>query len=468
MLEPKTVAECEHQTRPREEAVADQSRDRKEAVSRRVRARLESIPFPAPRQPRAKTSPPTRIRDLRGYGRSARHTVAPAWSRIASVLFVLCTACFPAAARPLPQSPPSRSEPDLAKNLVRDVLTRLSPSIVRIETVGGSQPVDIVEAESSDDAPGTPPRKPRQETFRDTPGSSFRVADGPTTGIIYSADGYIVTSSFNFVREPELISVVLSDGRRLAADLIARDQVHKVALLKINAKDLPVPAWGSPTDLRVGEGVVALGLGLGSRAPAVSVGIVSALRRMSGNCVQTDAKLSPANYGGPLVRLDGRIIGMCVPMAQRPGELAGIEMYDSGVGFALTKDRVDAIVAGLKTGQSVYRGWLGITVDPHREDAIVIDNLADPSPMRSAGARKGDRIVELDGEVLLHYGQFFQKFALLPAGRSVRMKLLRGEEPLNIEITLARATELGALPEVVEEPFDPSDPKGDAPPPPGP
>ncbi len=376
--------------------------------------------------------------------------------------------CFSAAARPLPQPPPAKSEAELAKNLVHDALSKLSPSLVRIETVGGSQPVEIVEAEPGDAAPGTPPRKPRQETFRDTPGSSFRVADGPTTGIVYSADGYIVTSSFNFVREPELISVMLSDGRRLAADLVARDQVHKVALLKTDAKDLPVPAWASPTDLRVGEGVVALGLGLGSRTPAVSVGIVSALRRMSGNCVQTDAKLSPTNYGGPLATPEGRIMGMCVPMAQRPGELAGIEMYDSGVGFALTKDRVDAIVAGLKTGQSVYRGWLGIAVDPHREDAVVIDNLADPSPMRSAGARKGDCIVEVDGATILHYGQFFQKFALLPAGRSVRISLQRGEERLDIEVTLARAAELGALPEVVEEPFDPSDPKGDAPPPPGP
>ncbi|MCC7292312.1 MAG: trypsin-like peptidase domain-containing protein [Phycisphaerales bacterium] len=384
---------------------------------------------------------------------------------MALMILSICATAISASASPIPQSAPSKSEAKVAEELLRNLHSRVSPSLVRIETVGGSQPVEIVEAESSDDAPGAPPRKPRQETFRDTPGSSFRVADGPTTGIVYSADGYIVTSSFNFVREPELISVVLSDGRRLAADLIARDQVHKVALLKTNAKDLPVPTWALPADLRVGEGVMALGLGLGSRTPAVSVGIVSALRRMSGNCVQTDAKLSPANYGGPLATLDGRVIGLCVPMAQRPGELAGIEMYDSGVGFALTKDRVDAIVAGLKTGQSVYRGWLGIAVDPHRDDAVILDNLADPSPMRSAGARKGDRIVEVDGAPILHYGQFFQKFSLLPAGRSVRMKLLRGEEALNIEVTLARATELGALPEIVEEPFDPSDPKGDAPPP---
>ena len=98
---------------------------------------------------------------------------------------------------------------------------------------------------------------------------------------------------------------------------------------------------------------------IGGTEPALSVGIISAKNRMHSNAVQTDAKLSPLNFGGPLCDIHGRVVGITVPMAQRPGELAGVEMYDSGVGFAVPKHRLDAIVSELRTGRSFYRGWLG-------------------------------------------------------------------------------------------------------------
>lgn len=340
-----------------------------------------------------------------------------------------------------------------------------APWVVRIETVGGSQPPEDLpddEHPPSDKPEG--PRRPRQTPLRDNPGSSFHVADGPTTGMVYSADGYIVTSSFNFVREPEVISIVFDDGRRLPATLVARDQVRKVALLKVEAGDLPTPTWATGTAPRVGQWAIALGRGMGGSGLSVSVGIVSALARMQGTCVQTDARLSPANYGGPLLDIQGRVVGMNVPMAQRPGELAGIEMYDSGVGFALTGDQLTSIVQQLKSGVSVYRGWLGIQVDPHRPDAVVIDQLADPSPMRTAGARRGDRIIAIEGQPVLHYGQFFQRVALLPAGRTVHITLARDGQPLAVDVTLAQVSELGPMPEESPEPFDPSDPHGQPPP----
>ncbi|MCG3130861.1 MAG: hypothetical protein FLDDKLPJ_01634 [Phycisphaerae bacterium] len=340
--------------------------------------------------------------------------------------------------------------------VIQAAVQALAPGLVRIETVGGAQPREGVDEQD----PETEAPRPRAVPFRDTPGSSFRLADGPTTGVIWSADGLIVTSSFNFVRDPLVISVVLPDGRRVAADLVARDQVHKVALLKVDASGLHVPRWAPTAEVRVGQTALALGLGFGSRDPAVSAGVVSALGRMSGTCVQTDALLSPVNYGGPLADLQGRIIGLCVPMAQRPGELAGIEMYDSGVGFALTAERVRAIVAGLETGRNVYRGWLGIQVDARRPDAVILDRIADPSPMRDAGAQRGDRIIEVGGRKIRHYGHFVQALALAPAGMSVPLRIVRGEETLELTVTLVRAEELGPLPEDPQEPFDPADPHG--------
>ena len=266
---------------------------------------------------------------------------------------------------------------------------------VKIETVGGSQPpARILPTEEDEDAT---PLERDPNLFRDAPGSRFVVSDGPTTGLVYRSDGYIVSSSFNFVREPVLISVTLGDGRRLAADLVARDQVRKIALLKVDATDLPEPEWVDPDHVKVGQWAIALGLGFGGERPSITVGIVSAVGRMLNNAIQTDAKLSPANYGGLVCDIHGRILGIGVPMAQRPGELAGIELYDSGVGFAVPKERVDEIVAVLKTGESFYRGWLGIQVKQRSKDAVVVGNVADPSPMHAAGIRPGDKIRGANG-----------------------------------------------------------------------
>lgn len=337
----------------------------------------------------------------------------------------------------------------------RSVVADMSRYLVRIETVGGSQPHQFMPSAESE-GEGEKPRK-MQNQFRENVGSGFVIADGPTTGIIYSADGYIVASSFNFVRSPILITATLSDGRRLAAELVARDQVRKIALLKVDATGLPVPQWADVADVRIGQWALALGLGFGGEAPSVTVGIVSAHNRMHGNAIQTDAKLSPANYGGPVCDLHGRIIGIAVPMAQRPGELAGVDMYDSGAGFVVPKYRVDEIVAVLKTGKSFYRGWLGIQLDPNVRDAVVVGKIADPSPMQAAGVQPGDVIVQAEDKSIQHFGHLMQALYMIPAGEPVHLRLNRGEEVFDVVVTLARNIELGPLPEA-EEPFDPAEP----------
>lgn len=342
----------------------------------------------------------------------------------------------------------------------RTVAEKVRPFLVRIETVGGAQPTAPrpIDPEKDGDGENTPPRPRFQNpSFRDDPGSKFVVADGPSTGLIYSSDGYIVTSSFNFVREPLLITVTLADGRRLAAELIARDQVRKVALLKIDARALAVPVWVEEADLSVGQWVIALGLGYGGDRPSVNVGIVSAFRRMLGNAFQTDAKLSPSNYGGPLCDLDGRVMGLSVPMAQRAGELAGIEFYDSGIGFAIPQRRLNDIVSVLKTGQSFYRGWLGIQIDPQQRNSVVVSKLANPSPMREAGVQPGDRIIGAEGKPVRHFGELKRALYMIPAGEEVTLEMESGERQFTVTITLAASSELGPLPDV-EEPFDPSEP----------
>jgi len=354
------------------------------------------------------------------------------------------------------------------QDVFRDVAERLRPSLVRIETVGGAQPsATIVEREEQgpeeepDDGSETPLReKNRQRSvFVDRPGSDFLIADGPATGLVYSSDGYIITSSFNFAREPALISVSLADGRQFAADLIARDQVRKIALLHVDADDLSPPEWVSPEQVRIGQWAIALGLGFGGDEPSVTVGVVSALNRMRGHAIQTDAKLSPANYGGPVCDIDGRVMGISVPMAQRPGELAGVELYDSGIGFAVPKDRVDNIVTELMKGKTLQRGWLGIQVNTQSAEGVTIRNVADPSPMRDVGGQPGDQITWAEGRPIKNFGHLMQSLYMIPAGEEVYICLRRGDREWGIPVRLAATEELGSLPDLPRG-FDLSDPVG--------
>lgn len=337
------------------------------------------------------------------------------------------------------------------ESLSRAAIAEGNRIIVRIETVGGAQPLDNLPGSGDDD---------NRNRFRDNPGSSFMVADGPTTGIIYSSDGLILTSSFNFVREPSIITVSLPDGQQMTAHIVARDRVRKLTLLKVEANGLPTPKWTPYEQIRPGQTAIALGAGFGSTEAMASTGIISAVNRMMGNAIQTDAKLSPANYGGPLLDSSGYVLGICVPMAQRPGELAGIEFYDAGVGFAIPGRRVHEIVEELKKGKSFYRGWLGMTVDPEFKKGVVIKSSANPSPIRQAGARAGDWIVQINDQPIKHFGQLVKALYMLPAGERVQVRLLRGAEHLDVELTLARSGELGPLPEE-EPPFDPSKPVTD-------
>ncbi len=377
------------------------------------------------------------------------------WPMLASIVLIQGALAAPSDDRPSP------AVLRATQDRFRAAMERVRSSIVRIDTVGGTQPSlrpnDEEPHAENDSLEGPPAPKRIQNPFRDSVGSDFVLADGPTTGVIYSSDGFIVTSGFNFARDPALISVTLADGRRLAADLVARDQVRKIALLKVDADRLPVAEWREENEIQVGQWAIALGMGFGGEQPSVTVGIISALRRMAGNAIQTDAKLSPANYGGPLCDLEGRVMGICVPMAQRPGELAGVEMYDSGVGFAVPRDRVAAIVEKLIEGRTIQRGWLGVAMNPRVRDAVVVGNIADPSPAIDAGLRIGDKIVGAAGRPVSHFGQLTQALYMIPAGEKVRLDIERDGESMTIELVLAESSALGALPEI-PEPFDPAEP----------
>ena len=185
--------------------------------------------------------------------------------------------------------------------------------MVRIETIGGLERVDKV-----------------------------LFGAGPTTGLVIDSSGYIVSSAFNFVNKPASILVRLPDGTRKPAKLVARDHNCQVVLLKIEPDHpLPVPEAAPQAEMRVGQWCVAVGRTFEESRPNMAVGILSAVGRVWGKALQTDAPVSPNNYGGPLVDIRGRVMGVIVPLSpQSAEEIAGIEWYDSGIGFAIPLEAI--------------------------------------------------------------------------------------------------------------------------------
>lgn len=321
---------------------------------------------------------------------------------------------------------------------IRSAVAVAAPSIVTIETVGGAQPV--------------------REGGRGRSEERFRLADGPTTGLILTPDGLILTSSFNFAREPTVITVTLADGRRFVAKLLARDFIRRLALLKIDAAQLPAAQWASRGELKVGQYAVACGRALGGATPSASLGIVSALSRRNGLAIQTDAKTSPVNYGGPLIDIEGRVIGLIVPMAGAGGQLEGVAWYDSGIGFAIYKDKVDAVLARLSAGEAIEPGKIGILLGPDDENGLPlldelfpqtrgvrIQSVAAPSPAIQAKLQPGDVILALDGQ---HVGDLLslqRKLSDRAAGEEVTLSIKRRWQRIDVTVKLARPSEIGKL-----------------------
>src|SRR5262245_27740378 len=280
-------------------------------------------------------------------------------------------------------------QPDADEEAIKAAAQKVAPSVVLIETTGGTDRI------------GNPLSDNR-----------VRKGIGPTTGLIVGADGWVISSAFNFANKPTAITVTVPGRKdRFVAKAIATDQSRMLTLLKIEATGLPVPAPAPANEVRIGQWAIALGRTLDvnlDHPPAISVGIVSALGRIWGKAIQTDAKISPVNYGGPLVDIDGRVIGVLIPASPgSEGETAGFEWYDSGIGFAVPMADVLAVLPKLKEGKDLRRGLLGIT--PKSQDRYgvppVIGSVMPESTAAKAGLQSGDLILEIDGKPVANHAQ---------------------------------------------------------------
>jgi serine protease Do len=299
----------------------------------------------------------------------------------------------------------------IEEQAMKTAVAQVAASVLRIETVGGVEHVGRV-----------------------------LVGTGPTTGLAVSEDGYVVSSAFNFIQQPSSILVTLPSGKRAAAQIVAHDRSRMLVLLKVHTDQrLVVPPAVPRSEMVVGQWTIAVGRTFEGEQPNLSVGILSALNRIWGKAIQTDAKISPNNYGGPLIDIRGRVLGVLVPLSpQAQDEVAGAEWYDSGIGFAIPLAEILPYLNALKQGRDLKPGILGVVLkgDDMFADPADLAACQPKSPAQKAGLKSGDRIVEVEGLPIARQVQLRHALGRRYAGEKVRLVALRGQQRMEINVEL--------------------------------
>jgi len=262
------------------------------------------------------------------------------------------------------------------------------------------------------------------------------------SGFIIDKAGYIVTNN-HVIEDADEITVKLSNEKEYKAEVVGRDVNTDLALIKIDAKGLTALKMGDSETLEVGSWVVAIGSPFGLEQ-TVTAGIVSAKGRIIGSgpyddFIQTDASINPGNSGGPLLNLKGEVIGINTAIVAR----------GQGIGFAIPIDMAEDIVAQLKTGKGVTRGWLGVGIqsltpelkDYYRLDdtsGVLVSEVFEGDPADKAGIKVGDIILKVNGKEISTSRQLSRMIAGLAVGEKAKITLLRDGKKLTRSVKLAK------------------------------
>jgi serine protease Do len=291
------------------------------------------------------------------------------------------------------------------------------------------------------------------------------------SGFLISADGYIVTNNHVIAsggpngKEVDTVSVKLFNGKEYPAQIIGRDPQSDVALLKIKAVNLPFVEMGSSKDTRVGDWAIAIGnpLGLGS---TVTAGIISALQRNIGTggaydrFIQTDTAINPGNSGGPLFNLQGKVVGI-------NNRLIGPNGANIGVGFAIPAEEAAPVIEALKKGQSLERGYMGISitaVDENTADALGIaknrgEQVRSVLPGQAgakAGLKEGDIVLKVNGVEVTPETTLSYIVANVKPGTKIPLEIMRENKPMTINAIVGKRP---AEEEIARSNFNPDEQK---------
>jgi S1-C subfamily serine protease len=293
----------------------------------------------------------------------------------------------------------------------------------------GPAPAKPPEAEPAEKAP------PRPDAAEPT--EKIPVKTHVRTGLLVSADGYVVTSLLGAGQASDGLEVELADGRRFPAKRLGEDVQRDLLLLKIDGKDFPAPELAKKSDLAIGQWVLAIGRALPGAQPTVSKGIISALGRLAGVALQTDANVSPMNYGGPLVDLRGRVVGVIAAVGRTGSSARAERLSDSGIGFAIAMDDVLAELPELKTGARLEVPFLGVAYDIVRlEPGARVLRVIAATAAAESGLKEGDVIVEFGGAKIETPFQLENQIGSHKVGEKVTFKVVRGEQTLSLSGTL--------------------------------
>lgn len=273
----------------------------------------------------------------------------------------------------------------------------------------------------------------------ETPGGEV-AADAPTSATIIDSEGYLLATSQVTARPSASILVVLQDGTRLPAQVVAEDKGRELVLLKVQPES-PLTAidFVPAEDTRVGQYAIAVGRLLPDGPPAKSVGIVSALSRLDGRALQTDARISPPFYGGPLVNIRGQILGIVVPaMPEMGGTGDKSGWYDSGIAFVAPADQILSRLEKLKSGESIRPGKLGIVAgsqDP-LADGTTISAVRIGSPAAAVEMQPGDVIKSVNSQPVSRHADIKQALGSIDAGTEITVEVIRDGQTITLNPTL--------------------------------
>jgi serine protease Do len=270
---------------------------------------------------------------------------------------------------------------------------------------------------------------------------------GLGSGVIVDADGYILTNN-HVVRGADELTVMLSDGRRLSATVVGTDARTDLAVLKVDATDLPAMPFGNSENVRIGEWVIAVGSPFSENLQhTVTAGIVSALGRSGMNLneyedfIQTDAAINPGNSGGALVNLDGELIGINSAIASRTGG-------SNGIGFSIPSNLAMEVMNDLITDGHVTRGWLGVGIQDvnaslaeamglEEAGGILITSVLEDGPAAKAGLKQGDVIVKFDGEPVKTTSELRFAVARSDPGTRTDVVVIRDGRQKTVDVVLS-------------------------------
>lgn len=276
------------------------------------------------------------------------------------------------------------------------------------------------------------------------------IMQGQASGVIVSADGYILTNS-HVVNGMESIKVQMTDGREFSAKVLGDDPSSDLALIKIDAKDLPHLKIGNSDDLEVGQWVAAVGNPFGLQA-TLTAGVVSAKSRNNldivpyGDFIQTDAAINRGNSGGPLLTLDGEVIGINTAIATNAS--SGY----MGIGFAIPSNMAKHVMDEILLDGKVSHGFLGVSLQSitydlaqafglKKVEGALVANVVKNTPADKAGLQVEDIIISYDGRHIDNAATLRNAVYMMKPGTKLTLTVLRKDQPIQVPITIGNHTE---------------------------